>query len=59
VTYYLHPTFIPSNITITTEENRFATTFTNWGKFDLWAKVYFKDGIQDLELTSDQWSEPT
>lgn len=56
VSYYLHPTFNPSVITSYTKENKFIITFTNWGVFDLKAKVYFKDGIvQDLELPSGKW----
>jgi hypothetical protein len=57
VTYYLHPTFNPSNINATTKENKFGITFTNWGKFDLSARVYFKEEgtSQDLILPADKW----
>jgi len=58
VTYFLHPTFKPSNVTADSEENYFSITFTNWGVFDLKAKVYFKDGeIQDLVLPMEEWSK--
>jgi hypothetical protein len=54
--YYLHPTFNPNVITSYTMENRFIISFTNWGIFDLKAKVFFKDGIvQDLELPMEEW----
>jgi hypothetical protein len=57
VTYYLHPTLNPSNINATTKENKFGITFTNWGKFDLSARVYFKEEgtSQDLILPADKW----
>jgi transcription initiation factor IIF auxiliary subunit len=56
VTYYLHPTFNPNVITSYAEENEFSITFTNWGKFNLKAKVYFDDGtLKDLELPIDRW----
>ena len=56
VTYYLHPTFNPNNITAYTKENEFGISFTNWGEFNLNAKVFFKDGtIKDLKLPIDKW----
>jgi hypothetical protein len=59
MTYYLHPTFNPSVITAYTAENKFSISFTNWGIFDLKAKVYFKDGtIQELVLPMNEWNPP-
>jgi YEATS family len=56
VKYFLHPTFVPNNVTISTPENRFAITFTHWGKFDLGARVYFNDGsITNLVLDKEHW----
>jgi hypothetical protein len=56
VTYYLHPTFNPNVINATTKENNFGISFTNWGFFDLKAKVFFKDGfIVEIQLPKDQW----
>ena len=42
VTYYLHPTFNPNNITAYTKENEFGISFTNWGKFNLTQKYFLK-----------------
>jgi hypothetical protein len=58
VTYYLHPTFTPNVVTIQTPENKFGLNFTNWGKFNLKAKVYFNDSsssIKDLSLPPERW----
>jgi len=56
VTYYLHPTFNPPVVTSFTKENNFDISFSNWGTFDLYATVFFKDGsIAKLELPSEKW----
>ena len=56
VKYFLHPTFVPNNVTMNTPENRFAITFTHWGKFDLGVRVYFNDGsITNLVLDKEHW----
>ena len=60
VEYYLHPTFTPNIMTSFTKENNFGITLTNWGIFNLKAKVYFKNGtVQDLELPIEMWKLPT
>ena len=60
VEYYLHPTFNPNIMTSFTKENNFSITFTNWGIFNLKAKVFFKDGtVQDLVLPIEKWKLPT
>jgi transcription initiation factor IIF auxiliary subunit len=47
VTYYLHPSFTPSVLSI--YEKNFSLNLVAWGEFQLNAKVYFKDGrIADL-----------
>jgi pYEATS domain-containing protein involved in immunity len=57
VTYYLHPTFNPNVITSYTKENKFLVTFTNWGIFNLKAKVHFENGtVNDLELPTNKWT---
>lgn len=51
ITYYLHPTFKPSNVRTETSENNpnFALHLSVYGGFKLFAKVYLKDGgIIDL-----------
>jgi hypothetical protein len=56
VVYYLHPTFKPNVIPVSTKENNFGISFNNWGIFNLNAKVYFKGGpVLDLLLPWDKW----
>jgi len=58
VTGYLDPTFSPSFISSYSSEDNFAISFTAWGKFDIKAKVYFKDNKdkeKDLLLSQDNW----
>jgi YEATS family len=59
VTYYLHPTFNPDHVTSTTHANNFTISFTNWGIFDLNAKVVFNNGTaENLMLPINQWHPP-
>ncbi len=56
VDYYLHPTFTPNVVTSSLLDNQFEISFTNWGFFNLNAKVFFKDGsIKDLLLPRGNW----
>jgi YEATS family len=59
VTYYLHPTFVPNEINSITPQNQFGITITNWGVFNLKARIFFNDGgVKDLELPIDKWNSP-
>jgi hypothetical protein len=56
VEYYLHPTFTPSTVTSTSNLTNFEISFTNWGIFNLNAKVFFKDGTtRELSLPRENW----
>ena len=51
VTYHLHPTFVPSDVTRYSPENGFQLDFNAWGQFEISATVLFHDGGQ-LELST-------
>jgi transcription initiation factor IIF auxiliary subunit len=54
VTYYLHPTFRQSFVSFYSAEDSFAISFTAWGKFDILAKIYFKNNKEmDLSLPKE------
>jgi YEATS family len=56
VSYYLHPTFTPDVISSDLRNDFFKVKITNWGIFDLRARVLFNDGrIQDLQLPAEKW----
>lgn len=56
VTYKLDPTFKSPIVTQVSPDNGFALSFTAWGKFDLLAIVYFKDGQSTiLSLPLEKW----
>ncbi len=56
VDYYLHPTFSPNIVSSSTKDNQFEISFTNWGFFNLAAKVFFNDGsVKDLHLLREDW----
>ncbi len=57
VTYHLHPTFNPPNVSSFTQDNSFGISFSNWGVFDVPATVYFKNGeTMQVILPKENWS---
>ena len=49
VTYFLHPSFYPSVITLDNNKNNdYSLNLRVYGGFKIFAKVYFKEGVVDL-----------
>jgi transcription initiation factor IIF auxiliary subunit len=45
VTYYLHPTFSPNEITVSDSQTGFALESLGWGEFDVFLDFRFQNGM--------------
>jgi prokaryotic YEATS domain len=51
VTYQLHPTFVPREVTVTSRGDGFQYEVVAWGEFVLFALVYFKGVSNPVQLS--------